>query len=74
MIPTPEPRVNSPPRSKFQIPKTKSEQIIITLTFIVCMKLGMMCTDDTRVASSNGTCYHQLRVWERYGGKQGREM
>ena len=28
------------------------------------MKLGMMYTDDAKVASSNVTCHHKPRVWE----------
>ena len=68
MIPAPEPRANNPPRSKSQ---SKSKQMIVTQPYIGHAKLGMMCTDDIRVTSSNGTCHHRLRVQETYGGKQG---
>ena len=68
MIPAPKPGVNSPPRYKSQ---SKSEQMIITLTFIVHVKLGMTCTNDARVASLHGTHHHWLRAQKTYGGKQG---
>ena len=58
MIPTPKPGVNSSPRSKSKSQKT--EQIIVTLTFIVHVKLGMTYTDDIRVVSSNGAHHHWL--------------
>ena len=68
MIPAPKPRVNNPPGSKSQ---SKSEQTIVTQPYIGCVKLGMMCTDDVRVTSSNGTHHHGLQAWETCGGKQG---
>ena len=49
----------------------KEPQMIITLLYIWHTKLGMMYTDDTRVASLNIICHHELRVWETSGGKLG---
>ena len=68
MIPAPKPRVNNPPRSKSQ---SKSKQTIITQPYIGHAKPGMICTDDVRVMSSNGTHHHRLQAWETYGRKQG---
>ena len=68
MIPTPEPRVDNPPRSKSQ---SKSEQMIVTQPYIGHAKPGMMCTDDIRVTSLYGTHHHRLQAWRAYGGKQG---
>ena len=79
MIPTPELRVDSPPRSKSN-PKTsvsllfkfrREPQTIVTLPYIRHAKPGMTYTDDARVASLNITCHHRLRVWELSSGKLG---
>ena len=67
-IPTSEPGVDNPPRSKSQ---SKSEQTIITQPYIGCVKPGMTYIDDIRATSSNGTRHHRLQAQETYGGKQG---
>ena len=68
MIPSPEPGVSSPPRSKSQ---SKSEQMIITQPYIWCTKQGMTCTDDVRAMSLKDTHHTRLQAWETSGGKQG---
>ena len=45
--------------------------MIFICPFIQHVKLGMMYTDDARIASSNVTCHHEPQVWETSGGKLG---
>ena len=68
MIPSPEPGVSNPPRSKSQ---SKSEQTIITQPYIWHVKQGMTCTDDIRAMSSKDTCHTGLWAWEISGRKWG---
>ena len=39
--------------------------------FILHVKLGMMYTDDTRIASSNIIHHHKHQPWDTSGGKLG---
>ena len=45
--------------------------MIFTWPFIQCVKLGMMYTDDARIASSNIIRHHEPRAWETNGRKTG---
>ena len=44
--------------------------MIIAYAFIQHAKLGMMYTDDARIASSNITHHHDPRAWETSGREQ----
>ena len=44
--------------------------MIIACPFIQHVKLGMMYTDDTRIASSNVICHHEPRAWEQVVGSK----
>ena len=45
--------------------------MIVAYPFIQCAKLGVMYTDDARIASSNVTHHHKPQAWETSGGKPG---
>ena len=68
MIPSPEPGVGSPPRSKSQ---SKSEQMIITQPYIWHAKQGMTCPNDVRATSLKDTHHTGLQAQETSGGKWG---
>ena len=44
--------------------------MIIAYAFIQHVKLGMMYTNDARIASSNITHHHDPRTWEQVVGNQ----
>ena len=48
--------------------KGKEPQTIVTHAFIQCTKPVMTYTDDTRTASSNVGCHHDLWAWEQLAG------
>ena len=79
MIPTPKLGVDGPPRSKSN-PKPlfcycwsseKSPRQSLCSLIYRAQNLGMMYTDDARVASSNISHHHRLLAQETSGGKLG---